>query len=896
MKKSLYVTIALVLCLLMLCTACGESKQSGADDITPPDNTPVTDPDTTPPDSTADDNIQPPEDNTDKVEYPTKTVAPYTLDAPWYADETTKINNREALNAYVSFLEYFGSVTALDLEKQTEMKFSTLSGYVGTSYFQLVDFGYDGRLELVLCGDDSRSSNGIVFYEDGRLYIARVEPRNMVGLKYNGLCRSSNGSTGESYVMYNFSSKDGVTVQTLATVFKDADSGEKSYFVSADFRNGRYEETETYKVSKEDYETFIKPIDDLLSASKKSRTSENIRADFTVPDREIPNPTINLEQSAATREPDRDEKQANREALRLYNRFLVDTWYAIDTDTGEKGSFYELKRYTDYFINYAALVDFGLDSSIEMVIVPTKISEPTSVVFYENGEIYIDYIECNEIQSLTYDGLCRTSSGNIDRLSFTAESGCVRQTVLSRTADSATGEETYFSHTESREITKSEYESFLPQQTYPVFYDDESKYSMLTVESTADKLPDEATIEANREVLQKYYDFISGACTALDEDADAQVMFDSITRYGTNKVRHFGLVDFGSDGVLEMVLNDTGYHYYTVLYYMNGQVYTDGYAYRTFSWPTYTGIATGSGGSAGSEFMVTYTDEGRREWTFMSYALDREIYKDRYYISAAYENGRLVPAETVEVDKYTYYSFLENEPSVQSYTFDDKTLKEVLRVDAVSAPPSTDGGDDAAFDAEAQNAQALQAYYEWLTGQRQATDISKPNVKRTRTDMAALNIRYSRFAFADLGSDGVTELVLEYESVPSNRLVLYYEGGNLYYDTFARDIKANGYYEEETTWGGVRLLHHYITRYAPSRGEYTIELGYETPPSKDSPNPVYRLYYTFADGEYSLYTGESTKDALYSVLKEHFNAPELVWHTMDKMPEHELFRDIAGTK
>ena len=136
---------------------------------------------------------------------------------------------------------------------------------------------------------------------------------------------------------------------------------------------------------------------------------------------------------------------------------------------------------------------------------------------------------------------------------------------------------------------------------------------------------------------------------------------------------------------------------------------------------------------------------------------------------------------------------------------------------------------------------------------------------------------------------------MEYEYSPNNHVILYYDDGNLYYNTFYTDnLKVNGYYEEETNWGGVRLLHHYVKRFAPSKGEYTIELGYETPPSKDSPNPVYRLYYTVVDGEYVLYTGESSKDALYSVLKEQFDTPDVKWLSFDTVFEHEFFAGVTG--
>ena len=613
-------------------------------------------------------------------------------------------------------------------------------------------------------------------------------------------------------------------------------------------------------------------------------------------------PVINLGYKIKTMQPSEQEKQANRELLNLYRRFFNSTWYAIYVQTGEKYECYDLPEQS-YYIDYAALVDFGSDGVPEMVIVPTNRDRPCVVVFYEQNDLYIDFIDCREMQLLTYDGVCKNSLGGIDRLTFSAQNGCERQSVISVVAD-AEGKTQYYAHADLTdgkylpadpgEITEAEYEEFMPEQTFPVFYADKSKYSMISVPSEY-SLPTDDVIEANHDVLQAYYDFINGACVALNRSAGEYVTFDAVTRYGTNKARNFGLVDFGSDGVLEMVLNDTGYHYYTVLYYMDGQLYEDGYSYRTFSWPTYTGIAVGSGGSSGSKFMVTYTEQGRQEWTFMYYGLDREIYEDRYYISAAYEDGKLVPAETVEVDKYTYYSFLENEPSVQGHTFDDETLKKVLKVDSVTAASGHSDGGDTGFDAAEQNAQAIQAYYQWLTGGREAVDTSHPNVRRTRTDMAEFSVRYGRFGFADFGSDGVVELVLEYATTPSNHTVLYYDDGELYIGSlYCDNLKENGYYEEEANWGGVRLLHHYIQQYAPSRGVYSLELGYETPPSKDSPNPVYRLYYTLEDGEYVLNTGESSKDALYSVLKERFDTPDITWYTMDKLMEHEFFAGVTG--
>ena len=158
MKKSLYILLAVTLCLLMLCAACGKDGTVDNNIDNTPDNIPVTG-----------DDITPPDDSAGEDEYPTKTVAPYTIEIPQYTDELTKLNNRQALNAYAGFMDYFGEVTAFDLKTQTEMKFSILSGYVGNNEFQLVDFGYDGKLELLLMNKNSSQSYGVVFYEDGSI-------------------------------------------------------------------------------------------------------------------------------------------------------------------------------------------------------------------------------------------------------------------------------------------------------------------------------------------------------------------------------------------------------------------------------------------------------------------------------------------------------------------------------------------------------------------------------------------------------------------------------------------------------------------------------------------------------------------------------------------------------
>ena len=890
MRNRLHILLAIAMCLLMFCAACGKDTTADNNNTdTPPD----IGGDSTPPDTTGDDKQEQSGSGDDTPVYtpipddPNKTYTGYTLDIPAAASAMVKAENKSILSLYSAFLDYYSTATACNLQTNQEITYAKLQRGGHTGHFSVVDFGLDGKLELVLYY--STGSCQVLFCEGDKLYTIGVSSSRMLSLKYNGICRTIEGDT-ESYELVQFNSRDGRTSQTLASVKEDTGKGEQYYFIYADFKDGQFVSQDPRQVSKSEFDAFVAPLDGLPDMKRRELTSAWLTDAFTTSSDDVPNPIINRDLAFAKKEPTDDEKQANRDTLKRYSRFLGDTWYAIELETGEKGSFYELERLRRYDIDYTALVDFGLDGVFEMVIVPKASTEPVLVVFYENGEVYVSYIDCNELQLLTYDGLCKNSSGGVDRLTFSAQNGCARQPIISVATDSA-NKTTYYSHADSREITKAEYDGFMTEQTYPVYYDNESRYKPLAVKSTADPLPDEATIDANREVLQIYYDFISGACTALEYGE--QVMFDSITRYGTNCPKTFSLVDFGSDGVLEMVLDDSGYYYYTVLYCMDGQLYASNYSYRTMvGGASYNGITTGSGGSAGSDYMIFLGPDGYREWTIRSYSLDREIYKDRYYIHAAYENGKLVPAETVEVDKYTYYSFLENEPGAYRHNFNDETLKKVLRVDGVTnpvAPPTQD--EDIPVDTDALNTQAMQAYYEWLTGARGA--MSKSNHNNITYHSTAR--QYSRFAFADFGSDGVLELLLGFDTSDTYHIVLYYDNGNLYIDSLDCEwLKVNGYYEEETNWGGVRLLHHYVKRFAPSKGEYTIELGYETPPSKDSPNPVYRLYYTVVDGEYVLYTGESSKDALYSVLKEQFDTPDVKWLSFDTVFEHEFFAGVTG--
>ncbi|MBO7275267.1 MAG: hypothetical protein J6V15_02720, partial [Clostridia bacterium] len=168
MKKSLYITIGLVLCLLMLCTACGKDGTIDNNIDNTPDNTPVTDPDTTPPDSTGkpDDNqeaaiIQPPR-------------GPQS--GEYIPDEETMDANKGILWMYYDFIH--NNRKAYLLDKGIDITFDELMT-IGTAPADLslmeygfADYSVNGVLEMVL-QDQNRNLPYylVLFYNYGKLYI-----------------------------------------------------------------------------------------------------------------------------------------------------------------------------------------------------------------------------------------------------------------------------------------------------------------------------------------------------------------------------------------------------------------------------------------------------------------------------------------------------------------------------------------------------------------------------------------------------------------------------------------------------------------------------------------------------------------------------------------------------
>ena len=591
------------------------------------------------------------------------------------------------MRLYSDFLAGAEGVKAYDMQDNTEKTLVEMYPKIEIDLFALVDFGLDGRLEVVL-----RYRNTVLFCEDGKLYAYVIPYSRMYDLRYNGLCETDDGNSGKSYVIYNFSAKDGLITQTLASEEKDEATGQQSYYIHAAYEDGRYVSTEKRRVSKGEYTAFVDPIEDAQSMSSKKFTGDNRVEQFSLYQDDLPNPTVGIRSTVGV---DDGTMIANRDLIRKYREFLGSNRAVLDVQSGETGSLKELESLKNIIIRDIALVDFGMDGVLETVIITRDSTGAVPVLFYEDGELYIDYVDNRQMQQLTCEGLCKNSDGGVDILTFSAGAGCQRRTVVSASADPDTGEKKYFAHidltdgkyapAEVKEITQAQLDTFWESRCYPVYCNYENRHELLRL--AYPPTPAESIRDANRDVLQVYYDFVNGIGSAIDVEGGEYTVFDYVIRHGINPIVKFTLVDFGGDGVLEMVLEDARNHFYTVLYYANDRLYTASVTHRGLIGHTYTGIAYGSGGTSGRDYVLSFTPEkGLVEQNIASHGLD-DVFEERYYLYATYKDGRYIPSEKVEVTQDEYIAFLRDEVPAQWAKFNDDTLRRVLKIEP-SQPPA----------------------------------------------------------------------------------------------------------------------------------------------------------------------------------------------------------------
>jgi len=315
MKKSLYITIGLVLCLLIFCAACGKNTTADNNTDPAPNPTPVTDPggtgdnttpldstaddkqndtappdstaddkqnDTTPPDSTADDkqndDTQQPDstaddkqgdndtaDNTnpDDTQKPDEVVAAdyfASFDISKY-DYSTNENNIKAVQAYYDFLfnntEAYDTYTSklVSLVDVAEDAYPRQSFWMNLQNLELafVDFGADGVVEMVFNDGNRYFKNWVIlFYENDQLYLDTVNHRSMGGIRKNGFY--------DSYAFFSSSfSVDGG--QSDVSLFVCSTSKEypydKTYYSYFEIVDDEFMPTERTEITEVEYQSLL---------------------------------------------------------------------------------------------------------------------------------------------------------------------------------------------------------------------------------------------------------------------------------------------------------------------------------------------------------------------------------------------------------------------------------------------------------------------------------------------------------------------------------------------------------------------------------------------------------------------------------------------------------------
>ena len=274
MKKSLYITAALVLCAGILVT--GALLRGKPDDITP-DNSQINDThtpeDTNKPDDTViPDTPTPPAQDNNKGNSPdNNALADNTKpdDAQKIDFEALRIENTKALQAYYAFIT--GGTTARSLYDGRDITFVqdiTKQGTASIAKFALVDFGLDGILEVVLVHANTAYSNVILFYENGRVYVEFVTYRGMLGLTYNGVISYSFNTTegGTSvYAQMTLSAQKGEETTVMGRSEYISATDTYTYYLECDLIDGKTVAREETQVTKDEYEALFKKIYDLYT-------------------------------------------------------------------------------------------------------------------------------------------------------------------------------------------------------------------------------------------------------------------------------------------------------------------------------------------------------------------------------------------------------------------------------------------------------------------------------------------------------------------------------------------------------------------------------------------------------------------------------------------------------
>ena len=293
--------------------------------------------------------------------------------------------------------------------------------------------------------------------------------------------------------------------------------------------------------------------------------------------------------------------------------------------------------------------------------------------------------------------------------------------------------------------------------------------------------PDDTAIEASRDVLRLYYEFLVGNTTA----------WDSIDTYEKTTIHDlpissFALVDFGADGILEMVLKHN--RYYCILYCDSGALFLDSVTLRGLGDLRCNGICFGSGGAAGVWEALTFSAEkGCQSQPIADYHYYNSS-GEVYYAHSVYENDKYEPIERKQITKDEYDALLkplDDIPLAVWVGFTDSNLERIFGGIAESTP-LPDPVQPSTVRIEAYDSQALSAYYEFLTNGASVYDTESCRSVTFDSIKAQSDIPISGFRLVDLGTDGVREIILHTQNEDESDIILFYENGSLYADCLAK--------------------------------------------------------------------------------------------------------------
>ncbi|MBQ2866209.1 MAG: hypothetical protein IJE90_06825 [Clostridia bacterium] len=192
----------------------------------------------------------------------------------------------------------------------------------------------------------------------------------------------------------------------------------------------------------------------------------------------------------------------------------------------------------------------------------------------------------------------------------------------------------------------------------------------------------------NTKALQAYYAFITGKSTAYSLSDNKEITFvDGITKQDTAPIAKFALVDFGSDGILEVVFEHTNTaHSDAILFYEDGRVYVEYVTYRGILGLTYNGVIsrnfnTPEGAISGYSLMTVSVQRGEETTSLgrREYISATDTYT--YYLKCDLIDGKTVVREETRVTKDEYEDLFKKIYALYSlewHTFSTAKIQQVF--------------------------------------------------------------------------------------------------------------------------------------------------------------------------------------------------------------------------